>query len=113
MLMNFVLHSFSHQQTERYIPIGQSPGLSKKYTYIGRVIATNKSHRTLTVSDQGVERIIKISNKTKIWLDRSNIKKTNLSGKISHIKKNRRVEIKYSDYKRKNSAEWIKIEVNQ
>ena len=32
-----VSHVHGQKATERYIPIGQSPGLSGKYTYIGSI----------------------------------------------------------------------------
>jgi len=36
--------------TEQYIPIGQSPGLSGKYTVIGKLQSVNAKEQTCTVA---------------------------------------------------------------
>ncbi len=95
--------------TEQYIPIGQSPGVSGKYSYIGLIDSVDTNNRTVTVrGDQG-GRTIKITEKTWIWLDRSQQRQPNVRGAMSDLQPGRRVEIKYTDYQTKDTADWIKV----
>lgn len=103
--------AYGHKQAERYIPIGQSPGLSHKYTYLGAVAQVDMRNKELTVRDGGRSRKIRFTAKTRIWLDRSKLKMTNLSGKPKHIGKGQRIEVKYMNEKTKRTAEWIKVEI--
>lgn len=99
------------EQTERYIPIGQSPGISGKYAWLGRVEAIDASNRTVTVRGPDSTRTIEVTEQTRIWLDRSALKQTNLSGSFEDLAVGRTVEIKYVDRDRKAIADWIKVAV--
>ena len=101
--------SYAHGQksTERYIPIGQSPGLSDKYTYIGTIQAVAPEKRTITAGG----RTVKITDQTRIWLDRSKLKQSNLIGNIADLHPGSRVEVKYDDSTRPQAAYWIKVEI--
>ena len=107
--------SFAHGQksTEQYIPIGKSPGLSGKYTSIGLLTDVNAQKRTITIADSAGPQTFKLSDTTRIWLDRSKIKKSSISGKFADLVKGRRVEAKHEYPDRGNAAEWVKVEVTQ
>jgi len=107
--------SYAHGQkaTERYIPIGQSPGLSGKYTSIGLITEVNARAHTITIADPAGARTVKITDKTHIWLDRSKLKRSNVSGPFTDLQKGRRVEVKYADPERRQIAEWVKVEIVQ
>jgi len=107
--------SFAHGQksTERYIPIGQSPGLSGKYTSLGLLTDVNAQTRSITIADSTGPKTIRITDTTRIWLDRSKIKKSNLMGRFTDLVKGRRVEAKYQYPDRKDVAEWVKVEISQ
>lgn len=88
----------AQRTTELYIPIGKSPGLSiAGKTIIGTVTAINGD--AVAVGDK----VISITGKTKIFLDRSQARLTNTYGSRSDIKVGAFVE-SYSD--------WIKIRSN-
>jgi len=106
-----VPHAYAQKMTEQFIPIGQSPGLSQKYTSIGEIIQVNPQARTITIADSAGPRTVKISAKTHIWLDRSKLKQTNLFGGFADLRKGRRVEVKYQDAVRPEWAEWVKVEI--
>lgn len=94
-----MLCAVSHAQksTELYIPIGRSPGLSAQgKTIIGTVTAINGD--TITVGDK----VFAVTDKTKIFLDRSQAKLTNTYGSRSDIKLGVFVE--------GHLSEWIKIQ---
>lgn len=101
--------SYAHGQkaTEQFIPIGQSPGLSNKYTYIGVIDAVDARQRTVTVGG----RAVKITGDTRIWLDRSSLKLSNQIGSFADLREGRKTEIKYADAARKQAAEWVKVQV--
>lgn len=89
----------AQRTTELYIPIGRSPGLSTQgKTIIGTVIAINGDE--IVVGDK----TFLMSDKTKIFLDRSQAKLTNLYGVRSDIKAGVFVEA--------YASEWIKVRRN-
>ncbi len=105
-LLGSVSHAHGQKSTERYIPIGQSPGLSGKYTYIGTLDAVAPDKRSVTAGG----RTVRITDQTRIWLDRSSLKQSNRSGTLGDLQPGRRVEIKLDDPSRPQAAEWIKVE---
>ena len=103
--------TYGHKQTEQFIPIGQSPGLSDKYTFIGTIEKVDIRNKLLKIKGEVETRQVRITAKTKVWLDRSKLKMTNLRGDPGQIRKGQRIEVKYTDIKRKRDAEWIKVEI--
>lgn len=103
--------SLAHSQeaTERFIPIGQSPGLSGRLTYIGPIQAVDAAARAVTVGVPGVAHKFSLTDRTTIWVDRSALKQTNTRGSFADLQPGRRVELKW-DAKDKSRAEWIKVE---
>jgi hypothetical protein len=110
LLANF---SFAHgqRQTERYIPLGQSPGVSGKSTWIGTIEATDPKARTITVAAADRRYRAAVTGRTRIWLDRSRLKQTTLGGSYGDLRLGRRVEVKYEGAERAGIAEWIKVEI--
>ena len=56
---------------------------------------------------------MKITDKTRIWLDRSKLKQPNVTGGFADLQKGRRVEVKYEDPAQREVADWVKVEVTQ
>ncbi len=106
-------HAHGQKATEQYIPIGQSPGVSQKYSSIGEVAGVNPAAQTVTIADPAGPRTVRITEKTRIWLDRTKIKQTNVPGRFADLQKGRRVEVKYADPERRDVAEWVKVEISQ
>lgn len=106
--------SLAHSQeaTERFIPIGQSPGVSGRTTHIGPIQAVDASKRLLTVGAAGDAQRFGITDGTAIWVDRSALKQTNSRGSVADLQPGRRAEVKW-DAKDKTRAEWIKVEAAQ
>ncbi len=104
--------ALGQEQTERYIPIGQSPGISGIYAYLGAITGVDQSARTVTVQDeQGNARTIRIPDDARIWLDRSAQKETNLTGSFADLQVGRTIEVKYKDRERREEADWVKVAV--
>ena len=107
--------SYAHGQraTEQFIPLGHSPGLSGRYTYIGQIASADAQQRTISVSQTGGSHTVKITDATRIWLDRSKLRQTALRGSFGDLKKGEKVEIKYQGNDREQPADWVKVEVVQ
>jgi hypothetical protein len=107
--------AFAQRATERYIPIGQSPGLSGKHTVIGTISAVDVKGRTLTCSYETSTITMKVTDRTKIWLDKSKVKQANLAGSFTDCIVGRRMEAKYVDNDRRAGAEveWIKVQIGE
>lgn len=106
-------HAHGQKSTERYIPIGQSPGLSGKYTSIGLITDVNTRTRTITIADTAGPKTVQIADTTRIWLDRSKLRKSNISGRFTDLVKGRRVEAKYQYPQRGQAVEWVKVEITE
>jgi len=103
--------SFSHgqKQTERFIPLGQSPGISGKDTTIGKIQAVDDQSRTLVIANESGTYTVKITDRTKIWLDRSKSKLSTIHVSMTDLKPGNLAEVKYED-ENKHIAEWIKVQ---
>jgi hypothetical protein len=112
LLFCFSFAAYAQKATEMFIPIGQSPGLSGKHTLIARIEAVNPPTRTLTLKDESVTRTVRITEQTKIWLDRSKLQQPNRTGTFADCRVGSLAEIKFLLNERKEGgvAEWIKVQ---
>lgn len=105
------VHATAQEATERYIPIGESPGISGEETYLGECVAYDSEDRLLEVHGSAGEQSIRITDNTRIWLDRSRVQKSNLVGDPGDLVPGRRIEVRYVDPEDKKIADWIKVEI--
>lgn len=105
--------SFAHGQreTERYIPIGQSPGVAGKSTRVGTIEAVDAAARTFSLATDEGRFEIAVPPGARIWLDRSRGKQSAQSGEFGDLRIGRRVEVRFAEPGRKGPAGWIKVEV--
>jgi hypothetical protein len=101
------------EATDRYIPLGRSPGISGTFTSIGEIVEVDPRERTMTIAEAAGRRTVKITDKTRIWIDRSKLKLTNVTGSFADLEKGRRVEAKYLDPTDRHVADWVKVEAKQ
>ncbi|MGI9204715.1 MAG: hypothetical protein ACR2Q3_11940 [Woeseiaceae bacterium] len=100
---------YGQQIAEQYIPIGYSPGVSGKYSYIGPIVAVDRDAHTISVDENGQRRVIKVTGVTRIWLDRSKRRRENRVASEDDCEVGRMIEVMYLT-DAKESAAWIKIE---
>jgi hypothetical protein len=105
------LEASGQQATEMFIPIGQSPGLSNKESVIGTLESVDPRKRMVTISSSSGAQTVGITDRTMIWLDRSEQKQPNQDGAINDLQKGRKIEIKVRKGEPKAVAEWIKVQV--
>ncbi|MFQ5657100.1 MAG: hypothetical protein ACE5G5_06130 [Candidatus Methylomirabilales bacterium] len=101
---------YAHGQkaTEMFIPLGQSPGLSGKYSVIGKIEKIDARSRTIAGQSWSAQ----VTDRTQIWLDRSELRLTNQTGTFTDLRKGQRVEVKYES-EGKGPAEWIKVQITR
>ena len=105
------LFASAQEMTERFIPIGESPGVSNETSIIGEIVAVDTSRRTLTVEAEGERRTLQVNNATRIWLDRSSVGRTNETASYADCDVGRRAEVNYGEPGNR-TAEWIKLAPN-
>lgn len=105
----------AQRATELYMPIGESPGLSGSVTVIGTIASVDEASRTITIASDSERRTAEITEKTHIWIDRSEAKKTNEYGSFSDLTEGARVEVLYVGREKRESgpAEWVKVEKSE
>jgi hypothetical protein len=101
------------EMTEIYIPIGQSPGVSGKSSLSGTIDSVNLQKQTLAVSGlTGIQAVV-LTDRTRIWLDRSQARLSNQIGTLANLQKGLKVEVKFRDADQKRVAEWVKVQVTE
>lgn len=108
-LSTFILHA--QKETELFIPVGKSPGVSGEYSIVGRVESVNLNDSTLMVRlDTGIRKV-RIIPGADIYLDKSKFKLTNTKGKCGDIKPGMLVEVKFLNNKPDGFVEWCKVKI--
>ena len=108
----FAGQTHAQKLTEQFIPIGESPGLSGSQTYIGRIQRFDAASGTLSLDANGKVHDVRITDDTRIWLDRSASKQTNLQGDPSDFQAGRRAEVSFVDPALRGTASWVKVETD-
>lgn len=100
----------AQQATEQYIPIGQSPGVSGTYSYVGRIIATDRDTHMISIDGRSGVRRVLVTERTRIWFDRSKSNSENTVANYDDCEVGARVEVMHIPDD-ETTATWIKIEV--
>ena len=101
--------NYAQESTEQFIPIGMSPGISNKYSYIGNIVSIDPAKKSFTVqSNRGIETIT-VTLLTRFWIDRSKLKQTNLEASFSDCEIGKKVEVMH-ERDDDHVADWVKIE---
>jgi hypothetical protein len=103
--------SIAHAQraTERFIPLGQSPGISGKLTTIGTIVAVDRDARRITVEGPTGRVTVAIQDSTSIWIDRHALGFPTVTGSFGQCHEGRLAEVKYADPDTRQVAEWVKL----
>jgi len=104
---SFCLHA--QKETEVFIPIGKSPGVSGKYSMICTVQTIQVNDSIMTMKQESGTMTLKITEQTKVYLDKSKLKLQNKKGTVADIKPGMTMEVKYVDNQPGNSVDWIKV----
>jgi hypothetical protein len=102
---------YAQQSTELFIPCGKSPGVSGKYSVMGKVEMVKTSDSTITMRQDAGIKSMRWTARTKIYLDKSKLKLPNKKGTWADIKPGMMAEAKYKDNKPGGTVEWIKVQI--
>ena len=94
--------------TERYVPIGESPGISGKESTMGEITAVDRAARTPTVAGDGGAREYRVTADTHVWLDRTRWRLSNTDGSYSDCEVGDYVEVMHSADDPAVAA-WVKV----
>jgi hypothetical protein len=97
-----------------FIPIGQSPGLSNKTSFIGTIETIDVRTQTITVAVLSGSWSATITDRTKIWLDKSKLRLPNQKGTFTDLQKGLLAEVKYEGAGGSSGpADWIKVQLSE
>lgn len=102
----------AQQAAERFVPIGMSPGVSGEQSTIGRITAVDRDARTVTVASDDGSRTFEVARQTRIWLDRSGWRLTNIDGTFYDCVVGRPAEVMYMKGD-SATARWIKVKARE
>lgn len=108
-LLSGLMPAHGQEATERFIPLGQSPGLSGRFTDVGTIESVDAQARSITLSGMPEGRRVSVTERTRIWLDGSALKQTNRVGSFADLEPGQRAEVKYEDPEDRMVADWIKV----
>lgn len=100
--------AWSHPATERYIPIGESPGISGIKSHIGTIRSVAEVPGAGLTMRVGEEEAVKIDHESRIYLQNVDPRKSNTIGTYADCKAGRLAEAYLAD---DGTAIWIKIRV--
>ncbi|MDH3712920.1 MAG: hypothetical protein OET44_03620 [Gammaproteobacteria bacterium] len=96
----------AHPMTEKYIPVGAYPNWDRG-TVRGTLESVDQAEKSIVVrTSKGLERAI-LGETTKIWLDRSSMRKVNLDGSLSDLRAGQEIEVRRDG----EYGLWIKMKV--
>ncbi len=111
LVLMLALPATAQQTTERYIPIGQSPGISGQLSTIGTIDEFDAGGGILQVDGSDGRKTYRLTAQTRIWIDRSATRRASLVGNRDDLAAGRLVEVMH----RRDDpqlADWIKLEAN-
>lgn len=97
----------AQRATERFIPLGESPGLSQAKTLLGRIESADVERGVLTLETSGGRHEVAVGGATRIWLDRTGLGRSNIRGTLADCQPSRMVEVKLEQGS--ETAEWVKV----
>ena len=100
--------AYGQQATERYIPIGRSPGVSGTDAAVtGRIVSADPAARRVEIRGRDGARAVTMDAQTRYYLDRTGRRRSNRMGGYEDCQVGRTVEAKVRP---DGTVDWIKIE---
>ena len=114
LLLSGTPTAYGQKATEMFIPIGQSPGLSNKISIIGTIETIDARAQTIVVAGSSGSWSATITDRTKIWLDKSKLRLSNQKGTFTDLRKGRLAEVKYEQAGvSRGPADWVKVQITE
>jgi hypothetical protein len=100
----------AQQATERYIPIGASPGVSGRQAIMGTVVSYTNGVLTISSPAYATPQAVRMATTTRVWLDRSRAQQTNIPGDHGELRPGRPIELEFVDTAKRDVADWVKVQ---
>jgi len=114
LLLGGTPSAHGQKATEMFIPIGQSPGLSNKISIVGTIETIDARGQTIVVAGPSGSWDATITDRTKIWLDKSKLALPNQKGTFTDLRKGLLAEVKYEEAGvSRGPADWIKVRITE
>jgi hypothetical protein len=97
--------------TEQHIPVGAYPELVGAYVMICTIVAIDPRARTITVQKDGSERHYRVTDDTKIWLDRSRLAQPTAEGSLADVLPGLAAEVRSVGPEQPDVAYWVKVQI--
>ena len=101
----------AQEMTERHIPVGAYPYLKNENLAAGTIVDVDDEASTLTLATRDGERSFRLTESTRIWLDRSRSGHTTVDGKLSDLDPGVEAEVRSLGPGRRDVARWVKVQV--
>ena len=99
----------AQRAAERFIPLGQSPGVSGRLSVIGTIVAVDREQRRIELSGSAGRVSVTLRDSTSIWIDRHELGLGAARGSFDDCRESVLAEVKYADPDTRQVAEWIKL----
>jgi len=100
----------AQRATERFIPLGQSPGVSGRLSTIATIVAVDAEQRRIQLAGPAGPISVTLRDTTSIWIDRHELGLVAAAGAFEDCQQGRVAEVKYADPDTRQVAEWIKLQ---
>jgi hypothetical protein len=100
----------AQRATERFIPLGQSPGVSGRLSAIATIVAVDAERRLVQLAGPAGRVSVTLRDTTSIWIDRHELGLGAAAGSFEDCQEGRVAEVKYADPDTRLLAEWIKLQ---
>jgi hypothetical protein len=101
--------AYAQRATERFIPLGQSPGVSGKLSAIGTIVAVEREARRISLEAPAGRITVAVPESASIWIDRHERGLGAKTGSFADCHEGRMAEVKFADPETKQVAEWVKL----
>ncbi len=109
--LSFPFSGQGQEMTEKYIPVDAYPQLAGKHAAVGIILSVDEKKRTFVLRGDSDTKTIQVSDKTKIWLDRSLRKESNQDGSFADLKVGLKAEVRVFGPKQMTTAKWVKVQI--
>lgn len=99
--------ALAQQATEVYIPIGESPGVSERDSFIGSISSVDHERYRMMISVAGETKMVTMTPATRYYLDKTRARKQNKTTRFEDCEVGQRIEAYVDD---DGNAVWVKIE---
>src|SRR5262245_9960633 len=99
----------AQRATERYIPLGQSPGVSGPRPVIRTIVAVEPSERRIDLEGPAGRASVRLEESTPVWIDRHAAGLPSETGSFADCQVGRMAEVAYADPEARQHAAWLKL----